>query len=79
MQPVQSNDGNEIATMNTRIDSTRSLANEGKQKRGKTFPASILTADKVYLFYLPPAIDADELIRVLHLHGTGVNAELISL
>ncbi|XP_041009216.1 zinc finger CCCH domain-containing protein 40-like isoform X2 [Juglans microcarpa x Juglans regia] len=47
LQPVQLNEGNEIKAMNNGNDSTKSLANEGKHKRGKTVPASILTAYKM--------------------------------
>ncbi|XP_075671174.1 zinc finger CCCH domain-containing protein 13 isoform X1 [Castanea sativa] len=50
VQPVQSN-RNEIELMkkavNDGIDSPRPLANEGKHKRGKTVPTSIISADKM--------------------------------
>ncbi|XP_050248060.1 zinc finger CCCH domain-containing protein 13 isoform X6 [Quercus robur] len=49
VQPAQSN-RNEIELMkkavNDGIDSPRPLANEGKHKRGKTVPTSIISADK---------------------------------
>lgn len=55
MQPVQSN-RNESELMkkavNDGIDSPRPLANEGKHKRGKTVPTSIISADKVSHFYI---------------------------
>nr|XP_023883785.1 zinc finger CCCH domain-containing protein 13 isoform X1 [Quercus suber]POE71229.1 zinc finger ccch domain-containing protein 13 [Quercus suber] len=50
VQPAQSN-RNEIELMkkavNDGIDSHRPLANEGKHKRGKTVPTSIISADKM--------------------------------
>ena len=55
MQPAQSN-RNEIELMkkavNDGIDSPRPLANEGKHKRGKTVPTSIISADKVSHFHI---------------------------
>lgn len=52
LQPIQSNEGNGIKAMDNGFDSTESLANEGKHKRGKTVPTSIFTADKVHFFRL---------------------------
>lgn len=55
VQPAQSN-RNEIELMkkavNDVIDSHRPLANEGKHKRGKTVPTSIISADKVSHFHI---------------------------
>ncbi|KAF5481104.1 hypothetical protein F2P56_001786 [Juglans regia] len=47
LQPVQSNESNEVEALHNGTDSAKSLAKEGKNKRGKTVLTSILNADKM--------------------------------
>ncbi|KAG2717077.1 hypothetical protein I3760_03G156300 [Carya illinoinensis] len=46
LQPVQSNESNEIEASHNGTDGAKSLAMEGKNKRGKTVLTSVLNADK---------------------------------